>query len=168
MTRDQLLQAKPGIVALIRGQGEKRLENQCGFASAQDSKGSALLTAASSLAAASAAVGAACLALERDVQPLLVGTTLATIGFSVAGALALWALRSEGFHAVGWYPQDFADDLDQKLPSEYVEADFVIALQSRLSENKVILERRGDRLNWSSYLLFGSPLIAALAALIVS
>jgi hypothetical protein len=168
MTRDQLLKAKPGIVALIREQAEKRLENQCGFADAQDGKGGALLTASASLAAASAAVAAAGLALERDVLPLLVGTGLATIGFSLAGGLAVWALRSEGFHAVGWYPQDFEDDLARKASAETVEADFVIALQSRLSENNQILERRGDRLNWSSYLLFGSPLAAAIAALMVA
>ena len=168
MTRDQLLDAKPGIVALIRDQAEKRLDAQCGFAVAQDAKGSALLTAATSLAAASAAVCAAGLALDNDLLPLLVGTGLATIGFTLAGGLAVWALRSEGFHAVGWYPQDFADDLAQKLPAETIEADFVIALQSRLAENKAVLERRGNRLNSSSYLLFGSPLAAAVVAMVAS
>lgn len=166
MTREQLLQAQPGIVALIREQGEKRLECQNSFADALDGKGGTLLTAATSLAAASAAVAAGTLGFDEPVTPLLVAGSVATLLFSASAGLAAWSLRSTGFHSVGWYPQDFAADLENRLSSAEVEADFVLALQERLSENRPILSRRGDRQNWAGYLLLAAPFIASVLALL--
>lgn len=168
MTREQLLQAQPGIVALIREQAEKRLEGQNAFAAALDSKGGTLLAAAASLAAASAAVAAGALGLDNPAAPLIIAGAAATLLFSASSALAAWSLRSTGFHSVGWYPQDFAGDLENRLSPGEVEADFVIALQERLSENRPILARRGDRQNLATYFLLAAPLLAGVAALIAA
>lgn len=163
MTRDQLLKAKAGIVALIREQGEKRLENQCAFMDAQDNKGGALLTGATALAAAAVAVASGAAALVDSASPLIVGGAVAAVGFSLSSALSVISLRSTGFHAVGWYPNDFAADLENGHSSEEVEADFVLALQERLSENRKVLDRRGDLQDWASYLLLATPLAALIS-----
>ncbi|GLS02731.1 hypothetical protein GCM10007859_27620 [Brevundimonas denitrificans] len=168
MTRDQLLKAKPGIVGLIREQAEKRLEAQGESADAQDVKGAAFLTAGASLAAAATALAAASMAFKPLPISAIFGASLAAVGFTAGSALAAWSLRSVGFHTCGWYPQDFAGDLEQRLSPKEVEADFVIALQSRLSENRPILERRGDRLNWSSYLMLATPIAALICAIVVA
>jgi len=164
MTRDQLLKAKLGIVALIRDQGEKRLESQCTFMDALDSKGGALLTAAASLAAAATAVASGAAALDAPAIPVMWGAGVAAVGFTVSALLAVLSQKSSGFHSVGWYPQDFAADITAEASKEELEADFVIALQERLSENKRILERRGDLQDWASYALAASPVVALIIA----
>lgn len=168
MTRDELLAAKPGIVDLIRGQGESRLANQAAFADAQDVRGSALLTAAVSLAAAATAVACGAAALKEIGPAPIAGGIAAAAGFTVSALLAVLAMRSTGFHAVGWYPQDFEDDLANNLSNDEVKADLVLALQRRLAENKPILNRRGNTLDWSSYLMMGTPAFALVVALLVS
>lgn len=168
MTRDQLLAAKPGIVTLIREQGEKRLENQCSFMDALDVKGSALLAGASSLAAAATAVASGAAALKPPLEALVWGGAVSAIGFTIAAILAVISQRSSGFHSVGWYPNDFKDDLDNGATKEAVEADFVVVLQSRLSENRNILARRGDLQNWGSYALLGTPVVALITAYLVA
>lgn len=164
MTRDQLLKAKLGIVALIREQGEKRLENQCTFMDALDAKGGALLTAGASLAAAATAVASGAAALDTPAVPVMWGGGAAAVGFTLSALLAVLSQKSSGFHSVGWYPQDFAADIAEELSREEVEADFVVALQERLSENKAVLERRGDLQDWASYALAASPVLALITA----
>jgi hypothetical protein len=168
MTREQLLEAKPGIVSLIRDQGERRLENQCSFMDALDVKGSALLTGSSSLAAAAAAVASGAAALKPPLEALIWGGTTSAIGFTVAAILAVISQRSSGFHSVGWFPRDFAADLENEVSMEGLEADFVVALQPRLSENRKILARRGDLQDWGSYVLLGTPLAALITAYVMA
>lgn len=168
MTREQLLTAKPGIVALIREQGEKRLENQCSFMDALDVKGSALLTGASSLAAAATAVASGAAALKPPLEALIWGAAISAIGFTAAAVLAVLSQRSSGFHSVGWFPHDFVDDLANEVTKEAMEADFIVALQPRLSENRKILARRGDLQDWGSYVLLGTPLAALITAYLVA
>lgn len=167
MTREQLLTAKPGIVALIREQGEKRLENQCSFMDALDVKGSALLTGASSLAAAATAVASGAAALKPPLDALVWGGAVSAMGFTAAAIFAVISQRSSGFHSVGWYPNDFRHDLNDGTTKDAVEADFVVALQARLSENRKILARRGDLQDWGSYALLGTPIIALITAYLV-
>lgn len=164
MTRDQLLQAKPGIVNLIREQGELRLANQAAFADAQEVRGSALLTAAVALAAAATTVACGAAALKGIGPGPVAGAVVAAAGFTLAALLAVRAMTSTGFHSGGWYPQDFDDDVANGLSQEAVQADFVLALQSRLSENKPVLERRGRTLDWSGYFLIATPLAALITA----
>lgn len=168
MTRDQLLNAKPGIVNLIRSQGELRLANQAAFADAQDVRGSALLTAAVALAAAATAVACGAATLKGIGPAPITGAVTAAVGFTISALLSVLAMRSTGFHAGGWYPQDFEDDLTNGLNGDELEADFVLALQHRLCENRPILDRRGLTLDWSSYVMMGTPVAALLVALVAT
>lgn len=113
------MNAADDVVKIIVTQGEKRLDGQCDF------------VASASLAAATVAVGAAAAELFGATSPVSVGAIIGTIGFSLAAWLALWSGRACNFHAAGWYPSDFAGDVEQGRTARDIEVDFVLDLSAR-------------------------------------
>lgn len=160
MTKDQLMNVTDDVLEIIVHQGEKRLEGQCAFADVQDARGGALVGASASLAAASVAVGAAATEIFKSFGPVSVGATIATLGFSFAAFLALWASRACNFHSAGWYPNDFARDIEARATAKELRADFALDLQYRLSKNRTALSRRGDLYNWATILLICTPVVS--------
>lgn len=168
MTRDQLLNAGDAILKIIVAQGEKRLDGQVGFAAVQDARGGALVGASVALGAAAAGIAAGALSLRGLGSPISVAAIVATVGFGIASFLGLWASRACNFHAAGWYPNDFAQDVADRVAETALLADFVLDLQIRLSENKTALIRRGDFYNAATYALLVTPAAAVIAAIIAS
>lgn len=164
MTRDQLMNATDDVVKIIVTQGEKRLDGQCAFAEVQDARGGALIGASASLAAAAVAVGAAAAELFGATSPVSIGAIIATIGFSLAAWLALWSSRACNFHSAGWYPNDFAGDVEQGRTARDLEVDFALDLQHRLAQNRTALVRRGELYNRATYALLTTPVVALIAA----
>ncbi|MNS62960.1 hypothetical protein D3C72_960430 [compost metagenome] len=162
------MNAADDVVKIIVTQGEKRLEGQCAFAEVQDSRGGALIGASVSLAAAAVAVGAAAAEIVGVISPICVGAIVATVGFSTAALLALWSGRACNFHAAGWYPNDFADDVELGRSAREIEIDFALDLQHRLSENRTALIRRGELYNSATYALLGTPLAALIFSILAA
>ncbi|WP_438852965.1 hypothetical protein [Brevundimonas nasdae] len=168
MTRDQLMNASDGVMAIVVMQGEKRLEGQCAFAEVQDARGGALVGASVSLSAAAVAVAVGGAQLVGLGGPVSVGAVIATLGFSLSALLALWSGRACNFHAPGWYPNDFKDDIATGRTVRDLEVDFALDLQHRLSQNRTALIRRGDLYNWATYCLLGTPIAALVAGLLAA
>ncbi len=168
MTRDQLMNAEDGILKVIIAQGEKRLDGQCAFASVQDARSGSFVGASVALAAAALTVAAAAITLKGVASPVAVGAIVATIGFSTSSFLGLWGSRACNFHAAGWYPNDFADDVTDGRSLKDLDVDFAIDLQCRLSENRTALIRRGDFHNAATILLLATPLLGLIAALLAA
>lgn len=168
MNRNDLLAARTGVLALIREQSEKRLENQCAFAAAQDARGGAIMNTSAALAAAAVAVAAGSASTRGLGDPLSIGACLAVGGFTTATFLAIWSKRSRAFHSVGWYPNDFHGDLQAGASVDQIQADIILALQERLAENHVALRARGACSNAATWSLLLTPLIALIAAVIAS
>ena len=168
MTRDQLMSASDGVMSIVVTQGEKRLESQCAFAEVQDARSGALVGASVSLAAAAVAVAVGGAQLVGLEGPVIAGATIATLGFSLSALLALWSGRACNFHAVGWYPNDFKDDIAAQRTVKDLEVDFALDLQYRLSQNRTALIRRGDLYNWATYCLLGKPVVSLVAGLLAA
>lgn len=161
-SRTDLLAAPEAVLKIIVEQGEKRLSGQVAFADAQDQRGGAIINAAVALAAAAVALGAA----NITKPALLAGSIVAVFGFSVAASLAMWALRSRGFHSLGYYPSDFNDDLVSHRNVQDLLADYAQELQHRLSQNKPILDERGALTNLATWVLLATPIAALIMAYI--
>ncbi|OYW28920.1 MAG: hypothetical protein B7Z44_06635 [Caulobacter sp. 12-67-6] len=78
----------------------------------------------------------------------------------------MWALRSRGFHSLGYYPSDFNDDIIEGKTVKDLLVDYAQELQHRLSENKPILDERGTLTNLATWALLGTPIGALIAAYI--
>lgn len=168
MTRDEILNARDDVLAIVVAQGEKRLDGQCTFAEVQDARGGALISASVTLAAAALAVAVAAAEFAEARGPISLGSIVATLGFSLSAWLALWSTRACNFHHAGWYPNDFAADIADGRTSRDIAIDFALDLQHRLSENRRALIRRGDLYNRATWVLLGTPLVALLIAFIAS
>jgi hypothetical protein len=163
-----LMRAADDVVEIVVTQGEKRLEGQCAFAEVQDARGGALVQAAVALAAAAAGVCAGAAGLKGIESPLAWAAGMATLGFSVASLLALWASRACNFHSPGWYPNDFADDLVNSRCVRSIRADIALDLQIRLSQNFTALNRRGGLYNAATIALLATPIVALVAGLLAA
>lgn len=168
MTREQLLNAGDAIVKIIVAQAEKRLEGQVAFAAVQDARGGALVSGSVALGAAAAAVAAGAFTLKGIGSPIGLSAAVATLGFSSAAFVALWASRACNFHSSGWYPNDFAQDLADGKTVKELDADFALDLQIRLSQNRTALIKRGDLYNAATYVLLGTPLVTLLIAALIA
>jgi hypothetical protein len=174
VVRDDLEDADEAVLEVILDQGEKRLTAQCTFADAQDQRGSSIVNSATALAAAAVALAVSSAAsskahtLGQMLSPLVTGSSVAALGFSVAAAIALWSLKSRGFHGCGYYPKDFTLDLHNKKSLEQIQKDFVLDLQLRLVENGKVLSARGQWFDWASRILIATPAVALVAATIVA
>ncbi|HQR89312.1 MAG TPA: hypothetical protein PLH31_08625 [Caulobacter sp.] len=161
-SRAELLAAPEAVLRIVIEQGEKRLAGQIAFADSQDQRGGAIINAAVALAAAAVALGAA----NITKPSLFVGSVIAVTGFSAAASIAMWALRSRGFHSLGYYPSDFNDDIIEGKTVKDLLVDYAQELQHRLSENKPILDERGTLTNLATWALLGTPIGALIAAYI--
>ena len=158
--------AEPDPLAkLIREQAEVRLDAQQAFANAQDVRAVALLSAGATLAAGAAAVAGSALTSSSPHAAVAGGAVVAVIGFTLAAALALGALKSATFEARGYHPSDFADD--QARPFADVEAEVVTALDQRLKNNAETLKARGEAFNRAAVGLLATPAVAVVVAVIV-
>lgn len=168
MIREDLTDAAEPVLTLIVAQGEKRLDAQGAFADAQDGRGTALVNAAAALAAAALALAGGSFTTLGLAAPLTIGGFVGFVGFTVAASLGLWALRSRGFHACGFYPDDFVEDIKAGKSLAQLHEDFVLELQIRLAENKRILEGRGQWIDKAAWTMIGTPFVAGLAGLITA
>lgn len=168
MIRDDLKGAGEPVLKLIVEQAEKRLAAQCGFADAQDTRGTSLVNAAAALAAASVALGGGSYIAQKAVEALTVGSLVGLVGFTISACLGLWALRSGGFHACGFYPDDFVQDLQANRSTRDLYEDFALDLQIRLTDNKHALNRRGQRTDLAASVLIATPLVALVGAFLVA
>lgn len=168
MIRDDLEGAPAPVLGIITEQGEKRLEAQCSFADAQDTRGTSLINAAAALAAAALALGGGSFATLGRSAPLTIGSLVAVAGFTAAACVALWALRSDTFHSCGWYPADFVEDLRAGRSADDLRRDFALDLQHRLSQNAATLDTRGRRLNAAAVVMIVTPLAALAVAYVAT
>lgn len=164
MTRDMLMKVDDVVLEIIVQQGEKRLEGQCAFAAVQDERSGSLVGASASLAAAAVAVGAAGTEIFDGFGPVSFGAVIAALGFCVTAGLALWSGRAKNFHSAGWYPNDFAHDVERGASPKELKVDFAMDLQMRLSQNHSILASRGKRYNYATYVLVGTLVVSLIAA----
>lgn len=170
MIPDDLSNASESVLEIVVDQGERRLAAQCAFADAQDQRASAVVNASTALAGAAVALAAGAAAsmkagrAEYLSNPLVVGAAAAAVGFSIAATLALWALRSRGFHGAGYYPADFIQDVAAGKERRALLIDFALELQGRLSDNRSALEGRGDRFNAAAWTLAATPVFALVVA----
>ena len=167
MIRDDLEGVDESVLELIVDQAEKRLSAQCAFADAQDQRGTALVNAAAALAAAAVALGGGSIAALGETTPVAIGGFVAMLGFTVAACIGLWALKSSGFHAVGFYPNDFTEDAQKKRTLRELREDFILDLQGRLTENGTSLDRRGRRIDRAAIAMILTPVAAMIAAYVL-
>jgi hypothetical protein len=168
MTRDDLLNSNEAVLKALVQQAEKRLEAQNAFANSQDQRCAAVIGAAVAMAAGAAALAAGALSKDNHNLPLAVGAAIGAVGFTVAAAVAMWANRSRGFHSTGYFPHDFAQDLDPGKTEKDLLTDFALDLQIRLSFNKGVLSARGTAANWATGMLLAAPIAALIAAFLAA
>ncbi len=152
---------------LIHTQAASRLESQCAFAGSQDSRAVTLISASTSLGAAATAISIAASA-TADRAPLAWAAGVATLGFALAAGLALLSLRSRGFHAQGWYPHDFAGDIEAGKAIAEIEDDVIQDLEIRLRHNSRVLQERGRIFNAAAMIVAATPLLALFVGLVMT
>lgn len=168
MTRDQLMNAGDAILEIVVAQAEKRLEGQVGFAAVQDARGGALVSASVALGAAAVGIAATAISVKGVGSPIAIAAIVATVGFALASCFGLWAGRACNFHTAGWYPNDFAADVADRVSRTSLMVDFALDLQIRLSQNRSALVRRGDLYNLATYILLGTPPAALIASILAT
>lgn len=159
-----LSKASDAILKLITAEAQKRLDGQVSFANSQDARAGFLVGASVSLAAASAGVAVAAAQFKQAGTVIIAGALIATVGFTTAAVLALWASRACNFDSPGWYPNDFASDLRDGRSERAIAQDIVLDLQIRLRRNRNALVKRGNLYNAATWALLVTPLASLLAA----
>ena len=83
--------------------GERRLDEQCSLATAQDGRIILVLSTAVSLAALAAVFAAGALSFPGHPVAVLTASLIALVGFTAVSAFALVAIRSRQFETSGWH-----------------------------------------------------------------
>jgi len=166
MTPPEFAAATEVVRKLIYEQAASRLESQVAFATTHDSRATTLVSWSASLGAASA--GFSIKAISDHALPLAWAAGLAAAGFTLAACLSLLSVRSRGFHAKGWYPHDFLEDLKSSKPANEIEADIIEDTETRLRHNARILEVRGRFFNAAVVTVGATPLVAFILGLVLA
>ena len=143
--------------ALAVQRGERRLDEQCALATAQDARIILTLSTAVSLAALAAVVAAAALSFPGHPTAVLTAAMAALLGFSIAAIFALVAIRSRRFETSGSAP---AAVLDASSASGECQARWLCELDRRVAVNEVMLEQRRRWLTWAAWTFMLTPLYA--------
>ncbi|MGQ3112319.1 MAG: hypothetical protein ACT6RD_07490, partial [Brevundimonas sp.] len=148
--------------ALIISQAERRLADQNSFAQAADARAATITGASSALAAASAGLLGVALTGTPNF-PLAAGSVVGVVGFATAAHHALRSARCLQFHAAGYPPNAFVEDIDGQKSQALIEAEMMAELDTRLAFNSEVLRDRGDMIDAALKRLWATPFYVGLA-----
>ncbi len=138
------------------GRGERRLDEQCSLATAQDGRIIMILSTAVSLAALAAVFAAGALSFPGHPVALLTAFLIALVGFTAVSAFALVAIRSRHFQTSGSTPTEVVDSCASGPPESY-RAYWICELDRRVSVNEAILQKRRRWLTWAAWTFLLTP-----------
>ena len=130
--------------------GERRLDEQCSLATAQDGRIIMTLSTAVSLAALAAVAAAAALSLPGHPAAVLAASLIALAGFTAVSAFALVAIRSRQFETSGSTPAEVVGSCASGPPENH-RAYWICELDRRVSVNEAILQKRRRWLTWAAF-----------------
>lgn len=158
--------AKPEMVNKIVQEGEAYLSGQLKLATSADQRASML---AGVFTAAATAVIAGLLTLNTsDIPlgekfPIYLGGGVAFVSFLAAASLCIMAIFPVGFWLPGNEPASWYGDVNSEkelTPALGEEAEHI---QSKISENRAVLEKNAKRFRWGAILGIAAPIAGTLA-----
>ena len=155
-----------GKQAAAVGRGERRLDEQCALATAQDGRIILMLSTAVSLAALAAIFAAGALSAPGRPKAVLAASLIALIGFSLTSGFALTAIRSRRFATSGSAPADVLDACASSPAGEH-RARWICEVDRRTALNETILEKRGRWLTWAAWTFMLTPPYALIIGWLV-
>ena len=142
--------------AVATQRGERRLDEQCALATAQDGRIILTLTTSVSLAALAAVFAAGALSLPGHPKAVLAAALIALVGFTSASAFALAAIRTRRFETSGSRPSDVLAACAVS-PVERHQALWLCELDRRVGINEAILATRRRWLTWAAWTFMLTP-----------
>ena len=136
--------------------GQRRLDEQCSLATAQDGRIIMILSTAVSLAALAAVFAAGALSLPGHPVAVLAASLIALIGFTAVSAFALVAIRSRQFEPSGSAPAEVVNSCADGPPEDH-RVHWICELDRRVSVNEAILQKRRRWLNWAAWTFLLTP-----------
>ncbi len=167
MTPEDVAKLAPEIQTSAVTRGERRLEEQCALATAQDGRIILILSTAVSLAALAAVFAAGALSLPGRPVPVLAASLIALVGFTFASGFALVAIRSRRFETSGSPPAEVLDAC-AALPADAHCARWICELDRRVNANEAMLEKRRHWLTWSAWTFMFTPPYALIIGWLAS
>ena len=142
--------------AAVVERGERRLDEQCSLATAQDGRIIMILSTAVSLAALAAVFAAGALSFPGHPVAVLAAALIALVGFTAVSAFALVAIRSRQFETSGSIPAEVVGSCASSPPESH-RAHWVCELDRRVSVNEAILQKRRRWLTWAAWTFLLTP-----------
>ncbi|WP_174300360.1 hypothetical protein [Caulobacter sp. S45] len=167
LTREDVAKLGSATQASAVGRGERRLEEQCALATAQDARIIMILTTAVALAALAAVFAAGALSLPGRPVAVLAAALVALVGFTFVSGFALVAIRSRRFETSGSTPADVVKDCAFEDPKMH-HVLWICELDRRVTINEVILEKRRCWLTWAAWIFLLTPPYALVVGFLAS
>ena len=167
LKREDVSKLSGATLADAVARGERRLEEQCSLATAQDGRIILILSTAVSLAALAAVFAAGALSLPGHPVAVLFAALIALIGFTFVSGFALVAIRSRRFETSGSTPDDFVRSCSTGDQAEH-RALWICELDRRVTLNETILETRRRWLTWAAWTFLITPPYALVVGWLAS
>ena len=152
--------------ALMTSQADRRLVDQNSFAQAADARAATITGASAALAAASAGLLGVALTGQANF-PLAAGAVVGVLGFASAAYHALQSAKCIEFHAGGYPPHAFIDDIQACKSQDVIESEMLAEMDVRLAFNSQVLKDRGLMIDASLKRLWTTPFYVGLAISLV-